>query len=213
VPELPVMESAKRYFPDYDFIIWTKEKIRKLMENNGDHEILNAFDTLKPYAYKADLAKYYILDKFGGWYSDINNKFVNFPPDLGDSEMLFFRDFAPFTDASWAVCLAIVYSKKENIILKNAIKDVVKNCKNKYYGGNPLAPTGPLLFGSAIARENLAYKTQFIIGDFIGNPRAFVLNGSQVFAKYKSTLGGGEVGIAGGNSYNDFWHARKVYGE
>ena len=41
-------------------------------------------------------------------------------------------------------------SVPRNHILKNVIDQIILNVQNKYYGGNRLEPTGPVLFGKEI---------------------------------------------------------------
>ena len=43
----------------------------------------------------------------------------------------------------------------KNELLYKAIRQIVENVKNKYYGEHPLSPTGPLMLGSIIIKNNL----------------------------------------------------------
>ena len=58
-----------------------------------DSDVLNAFDMLKPLAYKADLARYCLIYKLGGWYADISLKPV-VGLSIDDSiDFVYFYDF------------------------------------------------------------------------------------------------------------------------
>ena len=50
---------------------------------------------------------------------------------------------------------ALMCCKKGNLFLYKSIRQIVENVKNKYYGEHPLSPTGPLMLGSIIIKNNL----------------------------------------------------------
>lgn len=203
--------SVDRYFLGYYHYIWDKESIRAFMKQNKDLHVLKAFDSLNVYSFKADLAKYYICYKLGGWVSDINNEFIMSPPKLGDNELIIFRDRQMQTGTSWAVVAGLFYANKEHPVMLQAVNDIVENCKNKYYGRNPLCPTGPILFGAAIAKVGLNEGSTYSIGDFVDmDPKLFKLQNGLILANYKR-FSAGDVGHAGTNNYNDMWKSKSVY--
>lgn len=212
--ELDVEErtsSVKRHFLGYDHFIWDKESIRAFMKKNKDLDVLEAFDSLKVYSFKADIAKYYICYKLGGWVSDINNEFIMYPPRLGDNELIIFRDRQMHTGTSWAVVAGLFYADKGHPVMIQAVNDIIQNCKNKYYGRNPLCPTGPILFGAAIAKIGLNEGSTYSIGDFVDmDPKIFRLQNGMIMANYKR-FRAGNVGHEGTNDYNEMWNNRDVY--
>ena len=98
------------------------------------------------------------------------------------------------------------------------IELIVENCRNRYYGINALCPTGPILFGRAIA--NCGENENYIFGDVrfltpmcnITN-KAFVLPSGEIFCMFKPSDGGDltKLGGLGVNNYNNFYNEDKVY--
>jgi len=210
--ELPKsIESIDKNFTDFEYTIWDIHMIRDFIANNFNYEVLNAFETLKPYAYKADLASYCILSKIGGLFSAITNEFVLQSPDFKGKDLFIFRDIQKYTSTSWAVHNGLIYAKKNNPVFDVAIGKVVRNVMNKNYGYTCLCVTGPNLFGQSIAE--IGDIKSYSIGDFEeGNPKVFRLENGQVLANYKN-LSGGDTGIKGTNNYGAMWNSKNVYGE
>ena len=59
-------ENLEQHCADYDYILWDYAKIKKFILDNGDQKVLKAIDSVKANAFKADIARYYIVHK-NGW--------------------------------------------------------------------------------------------------------------------------------------------------
>lgn len=210
--------TVRQAFPEADHQIYTKESLRSFIETNYEEEVLWAYDCLKPYSYKADLGRFCLLNKIGGWYMDIAVRMVN-PVEVGPRiKFLAFRDIQRFSFTSWACATTVLYSQPDNKALQIAINTIVNNCKEKYYGITPLCPTGPTLLGRALAAHG--GQSDFVYGDYLEltptheqKNRAFVLPDGTIMAWSKPS-GGGDltgVGAKGVNNYNELWAAREVY--
>lgn len=210
--------TVKHAFPDANHTIYTKETLRQFIADNYDSDVLWAYDCLQPYSYKADLGRFCLLNKLGGWYMDIAVRMVN-PVEIGPRiEFLAFRDIQRFSYTSWACATTVLYSKPDNDALQTAIDLIIWNCKEKYYGITPLCPTGPTLLGQALASNG--GNANFIYGDYLEltptheqKNRAFVLPDGTIMAWSKPS-GGGDltgVGAKGVNNYNELWAQRRVY--
>jgi hypothetical protein len=210
--------TVSKAFPGADHQIYTKETLRAFIEDNYDKEVLWAYDCLKPYSYKADLGRFCLLNKLGGWYMDIAVRVVN-PVEVGQRiEFLAFRDIQRFSYTSWACATTVLYSKPDNMALTTAIEMIVSNCHEQYYGITPLCPTGPTLLGAALAANG--GNANSVYGDYLEltptheqKNRAFVLPDGTIMAWSKPS-GGGDltgVGAKGVNNYNELWAARQAY--
>ena len=210
--------TVRQAFPEADHQIYTKESLRAFIEANYEEEVLWAYDCLKPYSYKADLGRFCLLNKLGGWYMDIAVRMVN-PVEVGPRiKFLAFRDIQRFSYTSWACATTVLYSQPDNKALQIAIKAIVANCKEEYYGITPLCPTGPTLLGRALAAHG--GQSDFVYGDYLEltpthdqKNRAFVLPDGTIMAWSKPS-GGGDltgVGAKGVNNYNELWGMREVY--
>ena len=206
-------------FPNEEHTIYNKESLRQFIADNYDLDILWAYDSLRPYSYKADLGRFCLLNKLGGWYFDIAVRAAHQPVTVGSRvEFLAFRDIQRFSYTSWACATTVLYSKPDNTALVTAIEMIVNNCHEQYYGITPLCPTGPTLLGAALAANG--GNVNHIFGDYLEltptyeqKNRAFVLSDGTIMAWSKPS-GGGDltgVGAKGVNNYNELWHAKSVY--
>lgn len=156
------MDSFRRVYKE-NYIFWDDEKIHDLLLM--DHEHKKAYESLRPYAYKADLAKYLILYKYGGLAVDPGfflkeNFFVK-------ENALFVFDAPNFLDNK-AINNAFMYSIKNNFIIQKIIEKVCHNVLNKIYGNSPWDITGPKLVYDCIMQENIE---NFKFGNFVNNEK------------------------------------------
>jgi hypothetical protein len=210
---LPEASRVTRSNFDGEYVFWDKEKIESFIADHFEKDVLKAFKSLRPYAYKADLARYCILYILGGWYVDVNITVYKFL-DINDIDLVVFRDYNNDTRLSpWQLANGFIYSTPGQPGLKIAIDQIVENCKTKYYGKRTLSITGPELFGRSLAIAGWDHsQNRYLIGDFVDSSvvqKQFVVKGISV-ALHK-TLNGGDVGIRGTNSYVDMWHNKDVY--
>ena len=212
------IQTIKESYSDTSYVLYNKESLRTFIENEFDSSTLKAYDKIKPSAYKADLGRYCILYKYGGWYFDIAVRCVNAISVPDEIETIAFRDMQIYTQTSWACQNSVLYSKASNPIYQKAIEIVLENVKNNYYGINAICPTGPAVLGRAFAIN--AESKNRIFGDFVfltpnlklRNP-AFVLPDGSIFALAKPASGGDliSLGLKGTNNYNDFYNSKNVY--
>jgi len=93
--------------------------------------------------------------------------------------------------------------KKNNTILEKAIKSIVKNVKNKYYGTNPLSPTGPLLLKLFFSQSDI----DKLVMKF--NEDSIFYNEKKILLTYNAYRD--EQKKYGTPHYNDLWHTKKIY--
>jgi mannosyltransferase OCH1-like enzyme len=180
--------------------------------------LVEVYDGLVPFAYKSDLGRLCILYAFGGWYIDVSIRLQNPRPLSTNAASIFFRDLNKFTQSSWAVINGLVYSEANNPVFLSAIEMIIQNYKNRYYGMTPFCPTGPNLFGRAIAKHGLTPRMSF--GDYVEmTPQhahknfAFLLPNGEIFAYPKSSGPGDlqQLGLKTGNNYVDLWKRKEIY--
>lgn len=209
--EIELPESTKTFEKFGNHKIWGESDIVPFLYSNFPVEILQAYTSLKPYAYKADLASYCILYQLGGWYTAISNTIIEIP-NTSNLDFLFFDDSGPTNSfKTQHIACQMLYTKPKNIIFLDAIMSIIKNVHNKHYGENPLCITGPYVLGRSFEKykENQKYK----LGEFDSikyrTPVEFILDEKTV-AIYKKEFGG-ILNIKGTNNYNDFWNNKDVY--
>ena len=153
------VDRMKIVNPEFNIQLFDDYDCRKFIKNNFPEDILTAFDTLKPGAYKADLWRLCILYINGGIYSDIkfncinNFKFIA----LTEKEHLVIDRPGYWKEGEIGLHNAILVAKPKNILFLRCINKISENVKNKYYGFSDLYPTGPGLLGEEyvkMLREN-----------------------------------------------------------
>lgn len=193
--------------------MWFLDETRTLIGDVYGREVLNAFDTLQPFAYKADLARYCIVNNLGGIYIDLSvTGFLGF--DVGDCDFMGFRD-GNTAETSWKVWNGMFYSTKDSPILQAGISECVANVQRHFYGKDPLFPTGPSVLGRAVANHSLELKVR--LGDLWWHRRrrsTLTFQGEGVVARQKvgGRYLGGVSGVRGGNDYNVMWREGTIYG-
>ena len=222
---------SRSSLPSFLYYRWNNQSLRDFIAESFSVDVLEAYDALKPLAYKADLGRYCLLYAFGGWYADISLKLEShLLSDLDCRGLGFFRDYGAGIPSPMAntfdVMNALIYAEAGHPALKRCIDQIVLHVSNRYYGFTSVSPTGPRLFGRVLASFDLGAVRQ--IGHFMPltpgfNRRnlAYVSNAGIIYGWHKSSWhpnrpGGGDlssVGLKGTNNYNEMWRSRQVYGE
>ena len=200
IPEViqGAITSVKNAFNHCTYTLYDNEKIIELIKNNFDINTLKAYNKIKAFAGKADLAKYCINYLKGGWYVDIS---ILMSPFAKVDELPERIDFLGFRDIghglrpntlSYGICPSLFYSKSNNIVLEKAIELVIENCKNEDYGLTSICPTGPGVLGRAIATFGL--KQSQVLGLYMPlTPNhqqmniSYVLPDGHIFALHKTS--------------------------
>jgi hypothetical protein len=152
--ELPIkmqenVDRMKKVNPEFNIQLFDDCDCREFIKNNFSENILTAFDTLKPGAYKADLWRLCILYINGGIYIDIklncinNFKFIAFT----EKEHLVLDRPGHWKEGNIGLHNALLVAKSKNNLLLRCINKISKNVKNKNYDYLDLYPTGPGLLG------------------------------------------------------------------
>jgi LmbE family N-acetylglucosaminyl deacetylase len=229
LPQFVVDNAAelKALYPAAEYRLWDGHALRAMIAEHFEPEVLAAFDLLRPYAYKADLARYCLLYVFGGLYMDLAIRPIDTikpPPGVG---LASFRDDDLLAPSWTAALVGIIWAVAGRREFRIAIDYIVENCARKYYGANPLYPTGPVLFGRALAAA-MAEKGQQDDADdqwiglrhaiTPGKPRqniTYIAPDCSMVGLLGKIVGGDltHLGASGTNNYNHYWHSRSVYGE
>ena len=143
-----VSDNWRDMNPDYEYYYYTDKDCREFLSKNFDVSVLDAYDTLKPGAYKADLWRYCILYINGGVYVDMGLVAKHPLKDFisEEDEFVCARD-RPKSKIN--LYNAFIASIPKNPILKIAIEMCLKNINNKILYLDDLEYTGPRLLGQA----------------------------------------------------------------
>ena len=141
--------------PDFDYYFYNDIECRIFIKSHYNELILNAYDSLYPCAFKADLFRYLIIYKYGGIYLD--NKYLvrkSFHSILNTDD---FNLYCQDTKEN-LLFNSLLISEKENIHYKHIINHIVNNVNQSFYGKCPLHVSGPRLFYEHFKDKNIQLK-------------------------------------------------------
>jgi mannosyltransferase OCH1-like enzyme len=195
-----------------NYRLWKLDDTRDFIKEFYPREIVLTFDRLKPYSYKSDLARFCIINHFGGIYLDLSVNDLKYF-DAKDFDMILFRDLNS-TRTSWKVATSFFYSKSRSPILEDSIRQCVENYKSKYYGWDSHFPTGPSVLGRSVSK--FGPDLNILVGQYYWLRRRrnkYVLPENNVVGRHKvgGAFLGGHSGLSGGNNYNEMWTKRDIY--
>ncbi len=220
-------ECARKIYPNAELKIWGGKELKRFIAENFEPDVLWAYNTLVPYSFKCDLARFCLMYVYGGIYIDLGIRLMNSWDIPITKGVAAFRDVS-FVSNSWSTMqTGLLFSIPGRPEFKKAIDFIVENCRNKYYGENPLYPTGPILLGRAFIAamvekgQSEAADDQQVGSCRCVTPDAYMLNVSYVskegtLVALRTKKAGGDLkhmGVSGSNNYNDIWRARQAYGE
>lgn len=131
-------------YPDYEFILWND----KMIENSNliPIELKKYYFLDLPEAFRSDIARYFIINKYGGLYFDTDFQFLKRIPDC----FLNF-DFLGGIQNNGEVNMAFFGSKPGNDLLNDVIDSLISNIEyamiNNFFSKYYLHKiTGPVYF-------------------------------------------------------------------
>ena len=153
----PLMKHAvyelRKSNPNLKHILFDDNDCWNFIKTHFDESVQNAYQSLIPGAYKADLWRYCILYKYGGIYLDIkyipinNFKLINLIVSNTEKWVLDIDGESIYN--------ALMVLRPNNEVLKRAIDMIVENVRGKFYGSNDLEPTGPKLLCKFFTKEEI----------------------------------------------------------
>jgi hypothetical protein len=220
-------EGAQQLYPKAKYHLWSGEELRAFIGDSFRPAVLRAFDTLRPYSYKCDLARFCLLFAQGGMYVDLAVRLMNqwrIPPACGIAA---FSEMYPGMKSWTLTQTSLLWAKPGRAEMETTIEWIVENCERRYYGPHDHYPTAGALLGRAFAAA-MAAKGQGHSADdqWVGECRyitpeqemknvCYVAPDRTFVGLRTKTRAGelGEIGLIGTNNYCDIWRARQVYGE
>ena len=215
------MNSIKDAAAGHEYKCYSDSMIELFLRDGFGVDVLAAYRQLRPYSFKADMARYCILYRFGGWYIDAGMQWCLPSFDVNSKvDLIAFRDMQEYWGNSWACAPGIIYAKPKHPALKLVIERVMSNIRNRYYGLTPLCPTEPIPWGAALAQAGLSKG--LVMGDFKHTTPSYqhkntccLLPSGQIVARWKPLLPSGgrlsDTANKGLNNYMSLWKDKNVY--
>ena len=149
--------------PYYNIKYFDDKACRDFIKQHFDKNVLNAYDSLIPGAYKADLWRYCVLYQNGGVYGDLTQKYLVPLDQLVDRDydrVVLVKDgVIPFC-FKHGIQVSFMAAVPKLSIFRDAINQIVYNVKHKKYGCNALAVTGPIVLRNVLDKSNVPYRLE-----------------------------------------------------
>lgn len=223
----PLVEMQKMHrevYASHNYFLYGMRDLRQFLCAKFSAQVVRAFDSLRPFAYKADLGRYCLIYHFGGWYSDITLKPVLLYEPEVEASLIYFYDHGNGSNQSIHGCQnGLFYARKGHPLMAACIEQIIRHCEAKYYGPNPLSPTGPNLFGNKVVNFTPAdgvYYGYFmpLTAGFKKLNRAYVSPEGDIVAWHKTSWNRNSFngslasfGAKGVNNYLKMWLDHDVY--
>jgi hypothetical protein len=129
--------------PMFTHHLYDINECREFIKNNFPSIVLDTYDILIPYAFKADLWRYCILYTQGGIYLDVKYSCIN---NFNFSKLIDKEYFCKDLETSGSgIYNALIICKPYNEIILKCIYKMVEHASTNYYGTSSLETTGPLM--------------------------------------------------------------------
>jgi mannosyltransferase OCH1-like enzyme len=208
-----IFKSNLKINPNFTIRYYSDKDSREFIKNNFSKDIINAYDKLIPGAYKADLFRYCILYKNGGIYSDLTqyilkplDTFIDFEKD----KLYLVKDIEHYKingeGSSKGIQISFIAARPGNEIFLKAIRRIVKNVKDEYYGYNALYPTGPSLFYHLLKD----YKNEYKIG-LKETGQNKIVNENDETIIISKIVGHQQKILKNNDHYTVLWSNRRIY--
>ncbi len=135
--------------PYLEYEIFDEQLAKDFLKLNFPKEVLHAYNTLKPCAYKSDLFRYCLLYIYGGIYIDL--KLILNPIDKSfflNNDYHFAKDRRR-NGCNWKILQTtfLYFKHPKNPRFKKVIDRIITNVKNRDKTCHDLYITGPMLMG------------------------------------------------------------------
>jgi mannosyltransferase OCH1-like enzyme len=201
------VKKVRKQNPRFNHYLFDDNDCREFIKNNFEADVLNAYDSLIPGAYKADLWRYCILYKRGGIYMDIKYKPLNGFKFFN----LLDQEYFVLDHGENGIYNALMVCKPGNDILLKAINQIVENVKHRYYGHSFLEPTGPGLlikYFSEKEKKSLILKHKLLgMSDY---DKIITYRNIPILGCYKGYLTDRD-NYSIKKHYSELWNNRTIY--
>lgn len=143
--------------PQFDVYLYSEAEARAFLVQHFSREVVAAYDSLKPTAYKSDLFRYCVLYIKGGVYMD--TKFsLNIPIEslLTSAQPIYVRPEPGWCPTKNGIMNAFLATPPRTKVYQSAIDTIVKSCQAREYKEHDLGLTGPCLLGDMVDKEGEA---------------------------------------------------------
>lgn len=206
------INKLKSTYSEYQHKLYNDSDIQTILRDNFDENVLNAYLTLIPYAFKSDLARLCILYTYGGFYWDASispDSKIEFEESLlvsGDNSILGSGGL-PIIENN-----CMFFKEPNHPLLKEMIDKVVNNIYRLDRGEHALDVTGPIALGR-IVENSTCNNIKYAKVEYIDNIKCVTVDGT-LFYEFKPKEFTSKlhlVGASGTNDYSELWHTGNTF--
>ena len=159
-----VIQDIKNKHQSFNYMLLTNEKILKFIENDEEFPLLlKAYNKIKPFGFKSDLIRYYILYKNGGIYMDTDFININDITELYNNyDFVFCKDLDVYQMFNAFICVR----EKRHPFFKIMVEKVIDNILNKTSFQSDLYITGPGVLGECVS-QYFNISRPYFTGDYL----------------------------------------------
>jgi mannosyltransferase OCH1-like enzyme len=139
--------------PEYQLYYFDDDDVGEFMQAYSERAYI-AYKKLKPGAFKADLFRYCVLEKFGGCYSDIGHMMhVSFDRICENNKLVLVKDrlFNKHDNRNkfdTGIHNALMCTVPHHPYIIKLVEECINNVESSYYGYDALCITGPIFAGT-----------------------------------------------------------------
>lgn len=194
--------------PEFNHFIYDENMCRQFLIENFDNSVIESYDKLIPCAFKTDLWRYCVLYINGGIYIDIKYECTNgFKFIALTEEEYFVRDYNINN-----IYNALIVCKRGNQILLEAIKQIVENVKNNFYGNDPLDITGPGLLSNYFTeteKNNLELYHSYTVTNKINE--YYIVYNNNIILRFYNNYREEQLKNQKLEHYSILWQKKQIY--
>jgi len=211
------VQNIKKHNPELEYFLFDDNDCVNFITEHFPKEVVDAYNTLLPGAYKADLWRYCVMYIHGGVYLDIKYQCVDgfkFIDIMDREHFVLDTNQGYWKPGTHGIYNALIIAKPGNTLFLNAIQHIVRNTRTNYYGFNWLYPTGPGLLGELYfgnINNNMSMIDNFDLVHANINKIAFVIYKNQIILQEYSEYRMEQRAKQKQNHYGDLWKKRAIY--
>jgi len=198
------IQTIKEQNPEFQHHLYDEPMCRTFIKDNFSPRVLQAYDSIVPHAYKADLWRYCILYKKGGIYLDSKYYGVEgFKLIQLTGKEYFCKGVA---NTFFSIYNAILICKPGNSVLKRAIDKVVEQVETRYYGSVPWC-IGPLMMRSFFTDRS--FDTLELSLDYVNKVKRYINYQGHRILKYNEAYQ--KERAQRSEHWTKYWEKRQLY--
>jgi hypothetical protein len=207
----PVIRKAISTFqilnPHYQMFFFGHHQVRDYIQTHESTPVLQAYDDLRPIAFKIDLWRLIVIYHEGGVYMD--SKLSNLAPL--DTFLPKHGGMLSLDLFGKGIASSFFALPPKDPLMRKCIDAIVHNVQTRYYGDNPLTVTGPQLLGKVFSTFTEEEKSRYTMMNFENNGIFYTYNQVPVVANHNAEYRRYLSRPSMHQHYEYLWHRRQLY--